>query len=103
MAMTKTAKPPLKARLQAYQKRIQTPRPAVSGYLTRVVGLTFEAVGCRAPIGSLCAVEAANGDITAEVVGFSGEVIYLMPTEDAHGVLPGARVLPLQQIGRAHV
>lgn len=97
MAMTKPAKPALKTRLQAYQKRIQTPRPAVSGYLTRVVGLTFEAVGCRAPIGSLCAVEAANGDITAEVVGFSGEVIYLMPTEDAHGVLPGARVLPLQQ------
>lgn len=90
-----TSKPPLAERLQQYQTRIHTPRPAVSGYLTRVVGLTFEAVGCRAPIGSVCAVEAANGEIQAEVVGFSGQTIYLMPTDDAHGVLPGARVRPL--------
>jgi len=87
----------LNERLGRYQKRIQTPKPAVSGYLTRVVGLTFEAVGCRAPIGSLCAVESAHGEINAEVVGFAGEIIYLMPTEDAHGVLPGARVRPLQK------
>lgn len=87
----------LNDRLTKYQQRIVTPKPAVSGYLTRVVGLTFEAVGCRAPIGSLCAVEAADGEIQAEVVGFAGEIIYLMPTEDANGVLPGARVRPLQR------
>ncbi|EKE80512.1 flagellar protein export ATPase FliI [Idiomarina xiamenensis] len=87
----------LAERLKAYQKRIQTPRVAVSGYLTRVVGLTFEAVGCRAPIGSLCGVESAQGEIRAEVVGFAGDITYLMPISDAHGVLPGAQVRPLQR------
>lgn len=76
--------------LRKKRQRIEKPSVAVSGYLTRVVGLMFEAVGCRAPVGSSVAVEAAGGDIEAEVVGFEGNISYLMPTEDALGVVPGA-------------
>ncbi|RUO80881.1 flagellum-specific ATP synthase FliI [Idiomarina tyrosinivorans] len=83
--------------LQQAQGRITPPRTLVSGYLTRVVGLMFEAVGCRAPIGSLCSVESEQGEIQAEVVGFENQISYLMPIDDAEGVVPGARVKPLRQ------
>ena len=77
------------------KKRVKPAPVLVSGYLTRVVGLMFEAVGVRAPIGATCAVESAHGDIEAEVVGFEGQTSYLMPMDDAHGVVPGAKVKPL--------
>ncbi|HAD47597.1 MAG TPA: flagellar protein export ATPase FliI [Idiomarina sp.] len=85
---------PIIAGLKKARKRIHKPQVLVSCYLTRVVGLMFEAVGVRAPIGSSCSVESANGDIEAEVVGFENNISYLMPTQDADGVVPGARVKP---------
>ncbi len=78
-----------------YQRFIKASAPMAAGKLTRVVGLTLEAVGCRAPLGSLCSVETQTGTLVAEVVGFADECIYLMPTEEVTGVLPGARVQPL--------
>ena len=81
---------------EAYQAAIHLPRPPVSGILTRVVGLGFEAIGCRASVGSLCAVETQYGTIEAEVVGFADDRLFLMPAAEARGVLPGARVTPLQ-------
>lgn len=47
-----------------------------SGKLVRVVGLTLEATGCKAPVGSLCKVETMNGEMEAEVVGFSGDNLF---------------------------
>lgn len=85
----------LERRLAQRQQHIRPARLQSSGRLTRVVGLTFEAVGCRASIGSLCAVETAAGEVLAEVVGFASDVLFLMPADDAHGVIPGARVRPL--------
>ncbi|MCC5854630.1 MAG: flagellar protein export ATPase FliI [Idiomarina sp.] len=87
----------LATRIDRHLSRIHDARPRVSGHLTRVVGLTFEAVGVRAAIGSLCAVETSIGEVIAEVVGFDDDIIYLMPHDDAHGVLPGARVRPLSR------
>ncbi|WP_299791322.1 flagellar protein export ATPase FliI [uncultured Shewanella sp.] len=66
-----------------------------SGQLVRVVGLTLEATGCRAPIGSLCSIETLAGELIAEVIGFDDELLYLMPIEELRGVLPGAKVTPL--------
>lgn len=69
----------------------------VEGRLTRMVGLTLEAVGFQAPIGSRCEIQGANGKpIEAEVVGFSGDILYLMPTDDIRGLVPNARVRPIQ-------
>lgn len=59
-----------------------------------MVGLTLEAVGCHAAIGSRCIVSSPEGDIEAEVVGFAGERLFLMPTSDIRGLYPEARVIP---------
>ncbi len=76
----------------------------VEGKLTRMVGLTLEAVGCRAAIGGRCDVINSNGErIEAEVVGFSGESLYLMPTGDIRGLEPDARVVPTGRISEATV
>ena len=85
----------LLARLQGYQVTEMTARPSVAGKLTRVVGLTLEAIGCRAAVGSLCRIDTLDGYLEAEVVGFSGEKLFLMPSEQLKGVIPGAKVTPI--------
>lgn len=85
----------LAERLSQYKTKGLTCRPVASGKLVRVVGLTLEATGCRAPIGSLCKVETMHGEMEAEVVGFSGDNLFLMPSEQITGVLPGAKVTPM--------
>lgn len=84
-------------RLQQYQTDGLGGRTAVAGKLTRVVGLTLEAIGCRAAVGSLCHIETQDGVLEAEVVGFSGEKLFLMPSEQLKGVIPGAKVTPLSE------
>ncbi|MFN3708978.1 MAG: flagellar protein export ATPase FliI [Alishewanella aestuarii] len=83
--------------LQQQHQFIQSSKPAVSGRLVRVVGLTLEATGCSAAIGQACLVEGARGALLAEVVGFAQDKVFLMPQEDIEGVVPGARVTPLLQ------
>ncbi len=89
-----------------WQRRLQekvaqvstTPPPVVEGSLTRMIGLTLEAVGCQAAVGDRCEVLTTDGaHIEAEVVGFAGDRLYLMPTGDIHGIKPNARVIPMQQ------
>jgi len=92
-------------RLKAYQERIEEPQPMlVEGRLTRMVGLTLEAVGCRSTIGGRCMIETVDGNRTeAEVVGFSGERLYLMPTGDIRGLEQDCRVIPMGLTSMAHV
>ncbi len=73
------------------QLQAQIPKaPAISsGKLIRGVGLTLEAVGCQVPVGGRCLVQTSHGQIEAEVVGFSGDVTYLMPTQSVKGIVPG--------------
>jgi flagellum-specific ATP synthase len=85
----------LLARLKTYQVSETTTRPSVAGKLTRVVGLTLEAIGCRAAVGSLCRIETLDGYLEAEIVGFSGDKLFLMPSEQLKGVIPGAKVTPI--------
>jgi len=82
-------------RLSQYKVEGLKSRPIASGKLVRVVGLTLEATGCKAPIGSPCLVETMSGQMEAEVVGFSGDNLFLMPSEQITGILPGARVTPM--------
>jgi flagellum-specific ATP synthase len=84
-------------RLQQYKTDGLGGRIAVAGKLTRVVGLTLEAIGCRAAVGSLCHIETQDGVLEAEVVGFSGDKLFLMPSEQLKGVIPGAKVTPLSE------
>jgi flagellum-specific ATP synthase len=92
-------------RLRHCQMRIGENRGlVVEGKLTRMVGLTLEAVGCRAAIGGQCEVISSSGEqIEAEVVGFSGESLYLMPTGDIRGLEQDARVVPTGRVCEAVV
>jgi len=92
-------------RIQRLSQRMGDSRGlVVEGRLTRMVGLTLEAVGCRAAIGGKCdVVNAAGESVDAEVVGFSGESLYLMPTGDIRGLEPDARVVPTGRLSEAKV
>ena len=94
-----------KERLSRNIQRLSSARSLVlEGRLTRMVGLTLEAVGCRAAIGGQCDVISSGGDIIeSEVVGFSGESLYLMPTGDIRGLEQGARVVPTGRVCEAMV
>ena len=68
-----------------------------SGHLTRINGLVMEASGLKLPLGSSCRILPVGGSpIEAEVVGFNGERLFLMPTEDVYGLSPGAKVVALE-------
>ena len=92
-------------RLQSYSARlVDNQELIVEGKLSRMVGLTLEAVGCRAAIGSRCRIETKTGrSIEAEVVGFAGTRVFLMPTGELHGLEPDCRVIPLGKNSLARV
>jgi len=94
-----------KEQLSQIQSRISLVKEVVvEGRLNRMVGLTLEAVGCQAVIGSRCLVKSQNRKpVEAEVVGFSGEKLFLMPTGNIRGIHPDATVIPTNQIYEAHV
>jgi len=74
----------------------QMPPWGIYGRLTRVVGLVMEVVGLNLPIGSNCKVHLPGGGaVEAEIVGFAGDHLYLMPSGEVHGLMPGALVSPL--------
>ncbi|MDD5363994.1 MAG: flagellar protein export ATPase FliI [Gallionellaceae bacterium] len=67
----------------------------VTGRLTKVAGLVMEASGIKLPTGVNCRVYMPQGQqVDAEVVGFHGDRIYLMPSTDVFGLGPGAIVEP---------
>jgi len=82
--------------LSQKKHHVTSPEPLVEGRLTRMVGLTLEAVGCQAAVGTSCDI-VAPGDhhIEAEVVGFSRDKTYLMAMGDSRGLVPNARVIPV--------
>jgi len=84
------------ARVRHKRGRCEAPLAlAVEGRVTRMVGLTLEAVGCAAAIGERCLVVPQQGEvIEAEVVGFADDKTFLMPITEIHGLTPGARVVP---------
>ena len=55
-------------RLKNCRSFIHPHKVSVAGRLVRVVGLTLEAVGVKASVGSQCLVETAKGNLIAEVV-----------------------------------
>ncbi len=67
------------------------------GRVTRATGMVLQATGLRLPVGAACRIEIAPGHdhyAEAEVVGFDGHTLYLMPQADISGLPPGARVMP---------
>jgi flagellum-specific ATP synthase len=69
----------------------------VSGRVTRVAGLVMECVGLRLAVGAACTIPMPNGArVEAEVVGFDGDRLFLMPQSDVEGIVPGTRVFPVE-------
>ncbi|MBF0425524.1 MAG: FliI/YscN family ATPase [Magnetococcales bacterium] len=64
------------------------------GRVTQVVGLLIEGAGPAVSIGEMCTVEAEEGTpLPAEVVGFRGESVLLMPLGQIKGIRPGSRIV----------
>jgi flagellum-specific ATP synthase len=58
----------------------------IAGRLTRINGLVMEASGLKLPLGSGCLIQIpGNGTVEAEVVGFAGDRLFMMPAEDVTG------------------
>ena len=64
------------------------------GRVTRVSGMTVEASGIAAEIGAQCVIqiEEKKREIDAEVIGFDGSTIYLMPIHFLEGIKAGCAV-----------
>ena len=90
---------PLRQRVAAALGRItDSPRFAVHGRVTRVIGQVVEASSLEVALGELCRVEShSRPRVTAQVVGFHERGILLMPLGDLEGIHPGATVRPLRR------
>ena len=84
--------------LQECAEQVSIPDPLqISGHLTKVAGLVIEAVGLQLPVGSDCTIILPGGKtVDAEVVGFSGSKLFMMPTNDVYGLVPGAKVVAIE-------
>lgn len=77
------------------------PTVGVSGRVVRATGMIIEVVGLRIALGDNCRIELPTDHTSqpsyadAEVVGFSGDRLFLMPLVEIQGLMPGARVLPM--------
>lgn len=93
------------AEVDALLPRLRVSAANKSGTLARVVGMTLEARGINAPLGTLCEVDRPGTEdaVQAEVVGFADDTIYLMPYTDPTGIRPGARVRVVSQASHARV
>ncbi|SDJ35341.1 flagellar protein export ATPase FliI [Billgrantia gudaonensis] len=85
------------------RQRVESvPAYRTSGRVLRATGMVIEAVGLRVALGNACRIElpSPGGNepprfAEAEVVGFAGEKLFLMPLSEITGLMPGARVFPL--------
>jgi flagellum-specific ATP synthase len=83
-------------RIQKITTPLTVPSPRIEGYIVRLIGMTIEARGLEVAIGDNCEIMLGeNSSIEAEVVGFSGDSIFLMPLQPVEGLVAGARVVPL--------
>lgn len=69
------------------------------GFVTQVIGLVIESAGPITAVGDVCSIGAGDGgEVLAEVVGFRGDSVLLMPLHELHGIQPGS---PVTALGRS--
>ncbi len=82
--------------VEKYYHMLDTFEPApVHGRVSKVVGLVVESEGPVTHLGSICDI-ICRGDgrrIRAEVLGFRGKHVLLMPLEEIGGISPGCWVV----------
>lgn len=103
--MTET--PLFKSRISANMAKIrkqEAPILSLEGKVTRLVGLTLEAVGCEEKVGSRCYIATHEGDrVEAEVVGFDDNKSYLMSIGSTRGIAPGSAIIPSGRVAEVAV
>ncbi|HID30556.1 MAG TPA: FliI/YscN family ATPase [Desulfobacterales bacterium] len=63
------------------------------GSVVKVIGLVVEGLGPGMSVGSVCNIQAADGEeVLAEVVGFKDRRIILMPYGEMRGISPGCKI-----------
>lgn len=64
------------------------------GHVVQAIGLVLESDGPTVAVGEACRIDGLSGgeSVLAEVVGFRGSRVLLMPLAEMHGVAPGATV-----------
>ncbi|MBU0479832.1 MAG: FliI/YscN family ATPase [Proteobacteria bacterium] len=67
---------------------------SVRGRVSQVIGMVIESDGPGIPVGSICEVDVyrGGGKVRAEVVGFKGDKVLLMPLGEMRGVEPGSLI-----------
>lgn len=70
----------------------------ISGFVTHSLGLTIEGSCPGATRGAICEIESKTEGvrIEAEVVGFKGNKVILMPLDETAGISPGSPIRLLQ-------
>jgi flagellum-specific ATP synthase len=84
----------LAARFHPYFERVSDCKPIVQiGRVEEIIGLVVSSVGPPVAIGEICRISSPEGEhILAEVVGFRGKRVMLMPLGELEGIAPGHMV-----------
>ncbi|MFO0707603.1 MAG: FliI/YscN family ATPase [Nitrospira sp.] len=77
----------------------------VTGRVAQAVGLVIEGTGLTSTVGDICHIsrEDGQGQIPAEVVGFRGDRVLLMPLGEMQGIGPSSRIAMAGQAATAAV
>jgi flagellum-specific ATP synthase len=94
---TKTSDEELLAILEHRLGNVQLTR--INGRIVQVVGLVAESQGPDVRIGDLCSIRYRNSEssLSAEVVGFKGDRVLLMPLGNLKDIGPGCDVLSMER------
>ena len=101
--MTKTSSKDLLDSVSSRLGRVDFLR--VNGRVVQVVGLVLESEGPDVQVGDLCEVRfrRRNTALRAEVVGFRGDRVLLMPLGDIQDIGPGCDVVAMGRTLGVHV
>jgi flagellum-specific ATP synthase len=96
-------------RIKQYLKKTEldvdsTSSVTLLGSITRITGMKIEAIGLAVPVGTLCQIIISESiSINAEVIGFSGNITYLMAIDRIDGIKQGDKIIPLTFTRNARV
>src|SRR4051794_3890666 len=62
------------------------------GKVIDVTGLVIEGTGPLIPVGTQATIRSGSIEMPAQVVGFRGDRVLLMPYSDLQGISPGALI-----------
>ncbi len=76
----------------------------VAGIVTKISGMKIEASNLFVPLGTICKIMLSDSHfINAEVIGFSGNITYLMALGHVDGIKQGTLVIPVSKSRQARV